>query len=98
MEQAVLHPGEVLNEIFLKPMLLTHKKLAHEIGIPLHEVREIILRKRHICASTALRLAQYFGNRPKYWLELQMDYDLYIASKDIGDRLKKEVRSYAEAG
>jgi len=31
-----------------------------------------------------LRLARYFGTTPQVWLNLQVDYDLAIASRDLG--------------
>ena len=87
-----VHPGEVLLEEFLKPMGLSQNRLALDISVPPRRINEIVLRKRGITADTALRLARYFGNSPQFWLGLQRDYDLDIATEALGERLEREVR------
>ncbi|MCW5875492.1 MAG: HigA family addiction module antidote protein [Anaerolineales bacterium] len=94
---APVHPGEVLEEEFLKPLGLSQNKLALSIGVHPRRINEIVLRKRAITANTALRLAQFFGNSPQFWLGLQMDYDLDVERDALGENLQKEVRSL-EAG
>ena len=76
-----VHPGEILVEEFLKPMYLSQNRLAIAIGVAPRRINEIALRKRAITADTALRLAKYFGNSPQFWLGLQMDFDLDVASE-----------------
>ena len=71
-----IHPGEVLQEEFLKPMTITAYKLAKDIHIPQTRVAAILKGNRRITADTALRLSVYFGNSPKFWLGLQDDYDV----------------------
>lgn len=73
---ANIHPGEILLEEFLKPMELSQKRLARELGVPPRRINEIVLRKRSISADTAVRLARYFGTSEKFWTGLQVDYDL----------------------
>lgn len=90
-----IHPGEVLLEEFLKPMTLSQNRLALDIRVPARRINEIVHGKRRITADTALRLARYFGTSPQFWLGLQMDYDLDIASDELADRLEKEVIEYA---
>lgn len=92
-----VHPGEVLLEEFLKPMGLSQNRLALDIGVPARRINEIVLGKRRITADTALRLGRYFGMSPQFWLGLQMDYDLDIASDTLGARLEREVRPRAYA-
>ncbi|HYW92590.1 MAG TPA: HigA family addiction module antitoxin [Gammaproteobacteria bacterium] len=82
-ELANIHPGEVLLEEFLKPMRLSQNRLAREIGVPPRRINEICLGKRAISADTAVRLAGYFGNSDRFWLGLQMDYDLEEARKRV---------------
>ena len=91
------HPGEVLLEEFLKPMNLSQNRLAIEIGVDARRVNEIVLGARSITADTALRLARYFGVSPQFWLGLQAEYDLDVASDKLGDRLEREVRPHSIA-
>ena len=90
-----IHPGEILLEEFLKPMELSQNRLALDIRVPARRINEIVHGKRRITADTALRLSRYFGTSPQFWLGLQMDYDLDIASDELADRLDKEVIEYA---
>jgi len=92
-----VHPGEVLLEEFLRPMGLSQNRLALQIGVPPRRINEIVLGKRSITADTALRLARYFGTSPQFWLGLQRDYDLDIATEALGERLKREVKVSAMA-
>lgn len=92
-----VHPGEVLLEEFLTPMELSQNRLAINIGVDARRINEIVLGKRRITADTALRLAQFFGNSPQFWMGLQTDYDLDVAEDLLGDRIKQEVRTYSNA-
>ncbi len=76
-----IHPGEVLQEEFIKPLGLSQNRLALAIGVPARRINEIVLGRRGITADTALRLARFFGNSPQFWLGLQTDYDLDVTRK-----------------
>ncbi len=69
-----IQPGEILSEEFLIPLNITADKLSKDIEIPQRRSSEIIKGNRRITADTALRLSEYFGNSPKFWLGLQDDY------------------------
>jgi addiction module HigA family antidote len=71
-----IHPGEVLEEEFLKPLGVTAYRLAKSTKIPLTRISEIVKGRRRVTADTALRLSTFFGNSPRFWLGLQNDYDL----------------------
>ena len=90
-----IHPGEVLREEFLIPLKLSQNRVARDINVPPRRINEIVLEKRTVTADTALRLARYFGTSERFWLGLQADYDLDEAHRSLGDRLEKEVQSYA---
>ncbi len=92
-----VHPGEVLQEEFLKPMGLSQSRVALDIGVHPRRINEIVLGKRSITADTALRLARYFGTSPQFWLGLQTDYDLDITAEALGGRLERDVKVYAAA-
>jgi addiction module HigA family antidote len=87
-----------LLEEFLKPMGISQNHLALNIGVPARRINEIVLGKRCVTADTALRLARYFGTTARFWLGSQADYDLDIANDALGERLEREVRTYAVSG
>ncbi len=92
-----VHPGEVLFEEFLKPLALSQNRLALDIRVPARRINEIVHGKRRVTADTALRLARYFDTSPQFWLGLQMDYDLDVASDELAERLEKEIIQYVPA-
>jgi addiction module HigA family antidote len=93
-----VHPGEVLLEEFLLPMGLSQNRLALNIGVHPRRINEIVLGKRSITADTALRLSRFFGTSAQFWMGLQSDYDLDVAEDNLGDRLQREVHTYASIG
>ena len=94
---APLHPGEILDEEFLKPMGLSQNQLALSIRVPARRINEIVLGKRRITADTALRLGKYFNMTPQFWLGLQMDYDLDIAIDRLSGKLDTDIQVYQPA-
>ena len=92
-----IHPGEVLNEEFLKPMQISAYKLSKDIGIPQTRTSAILKGQRGITADTALRLSIYFGTTAKFWLGLQDDYDLEEIQKEKQAELQriKKISNYA---
>lgn len=75
---APIHPGEILNEEFLKPMRISQSKLARVIDVPHRRVNEIVLGKRGITPDTAMRFAVHFGTSAEFWMNLQITYDLRV--------------------
>ncbi len=87
-----IHPGEILLKEFLIPMEISQYRLAKDINVPARRINEIVLGKRAITADTALRLSVYFGLSEKFWLNLQMRYNLEVEKDRLQDRLKIEVK------
>jgi addiction module HigA family antidote len=92
-----IHPGEILMEEFLKPMVISQYRLAKDISVPPRRINEIVHGLRAISPDTALRLSRYFGLSERFWINLQTRYDLEMEKDRLQDRLEKEVRIYAVA-
>jgi addiction module HigA family antidote len=90
-----VHPGEVLMEEFLEPLGLSQYRVAKDISVPARRINEIVHGKRAVTADTALRLARYFRTSPRFWLNLQAQYDLDVHSDALGDRLDREITARA---
>jgi addiction module HigA family antidote len=95
---APIHPGEVLDEEFLKPLALTQYRLAKGLKVPARRINEIVQGKRSISADTALRLARFFRNTPRFWLNLQTSYDLEVEADRLGTKLTRDVEVLRRAG
>ena len=91
-----IHPGEILLEEFLAPMEISQYRLAKDINVPARRINEIVLGKRAITADTAVRLSEYFGLSEKFWLNLQMKYNLEVEKDRLKDKLKKEVKRFVK--
>jgi addiction module HigA family antidote len=95
---APVHPGEILREEFLVPLELTQYRLAKSLTVPARRINEIVHGTRGVSADTALRLARFFGTSDRFWLNLQVAYDLDIERDRLGTRLQREVPVYQKAG
>ena len=82
-----IHPGEILNEEFLRPMNITQYRLAKSIGVDARRIHAIIHGERAISAETVLLLSRFFGNSAAFWMGLQTQYDLETAEDRLAGRL-----------
>jgi addiction module HigA family antidote len=84
-----LHPGEILREDFLIPQELSAGALAKVCGVPRTRMERLANEETGVTADTALRLSKAFGTTAALWLNLQNDYDIRMAQRDIGKELDK---------
>ena len=82
-----IHPGEILEEEFLRPMNITQYRLAKSIGVDARRVHAIVNGERSISAETALLFSRFFGNSAGFWMGLQSQYDLEVAEERLAGRL-----------
>ena len=87
-----IHPGEILNEDFMKPLGLSMNKLALDLHVPVTRLAEIVHGRRGITPDTALRLARYFNTSARFWLNLQAAYDLEVAEDELSRTVAREVQ------
>jgi addiction module HigA family antidote len=86
-----VHPGDVLRADFLGAMGMTAHALALALRVPANRVTAILARERAVTADTALRLARHFGTSAGFWLNLQKSYELEVAERTAGARIRAEV-------
>lgn len=84
-------PGEILLEDYMKPMGLTQNALARALGVPPRRVNEIIHGKRAVTLDTSLRLGRYFGQSPRFWLNIQNECDLRNA-EELQQQIFQQIR------
>ncbi|MBN1407695.1 MAG: HigA family addiction module antidote protein [Calditrichaceae bacterium] len=72
-----IHPGEIIRYEYLQPLNLTQQKLADALDITRVRINEIILGKRSITLDTAFRLSRFFNTTPDFWINLQMNVDMW---------------------
>ena len=89
-----VHPGRVLKRE-LAARGLSANKLALALRVPSGRVTSILNGKRAVTPETALRLARFFGNGARFWMNLQTRHDLALAESELGERIDAEVEHVA---
>ena len=87
-----IHPGEILLEDFMKPMGISARQLAADIDVSPSRISELVNGLRPITADTALRLGMFFGMEPRFWLNLQSEYDIRVADRELRAKLSPRIR------
>ncbi len=87
-----IHPGRVLKDE-LEARGISGNRLALDLGVPANRIGAIVGGKRAISAETALRLGHYFGAPARFWLDLQSQYDLALAERELGAEIRRSVRA-----
>jgi len=95
---APIHPGEVLDEEFLKPPSISQYRLAKGLCVPACRINEIVLGKRAITADTPLRLGRFFRSSARFRLNLQTAFDLEVEADRLGSKLTKQVEVLRRTG
>ena len=94
---APVHPGLYLKEL-LEELNLSQYRLARELAIPAMRINLVVNGKRPVTAELALRLGRYFGQSPRYWMNLQGRYDLDVTEDALADQVAREIRPLMAAG
>src|ERR1700761_630476 len=92
-----IHPGEILRSEFLEPLGMSVNALALALRVPAPRINDVVRGKRAISADTALRLERYFGASAQFWLNLQIAYDLRVATAAAGEQIEREIEPMPKA-
>jgi antitoxin HigA-1 len=97
-EIAPTHPGEMLREDFMPDYGQTTTSLAEKLGVSRQTINELLLEKRAVSPTMALRLSRLFGNTPEFWLNAQRAVDLWKAQKENRNEIERIKPLSAEGG
>ena len=92
-----IHPCEILLEDFMKPMGITARQIAADIDVSPSRISEIVHGARPITADTAIRLGLFFRMDPKFWLNLQMEYDIRVTKRTLQKEIEPRIRVFQMA-
>jgi len=87
-----VHPGRTL-AAELAARRLTANALALKLRVPSNRLSDIVRGQRGITAETALRLGRFFGTGGAFWINLQSQYDLALAERELGAQIAREVEA-----
>lgn len=85
-----VHPGRILKRE-IEARGLSANRLALALRLPSGRTTDILNGKRGISPETALRPGRYFGNGARFWMNLQANFELAVAEREIGERVIVEV-------
>lgn len=85
-----IHPGEILADE-LKELGMSAAELSRILHVPTNRITQILKGQRAMTADTALRLSQWLGTSPEFWLNLQKSYELRLAEQELGEKIRKSI-------
>ena len=83
LHEAPMHPGEVLKELYLDPLEMGAIAFARRLDVPRTRIERLIKGVTGMTPDTALRLARAFNTTPAYWMNMETNYDMVAASKEV---------------
>lgn len=89
-----IHPGEILLEDFMKPLGISARQLAADIDVPPSRISELVHGHRPVTVDTAVRLGLYFSMEPRFWINLQAEYDMRIAARELTAKIAPRIRVF----
>lgn len=92
-----IHPGGILLADFLKPVGVSARRLAADIDVSRSRTGELVNGRRPVTADTALRLGVFFGMEPRFWLNLQSEYDIRVLERKIRATLSPRIHVFRRA-
>ena len=87
-----VHPGRTLASELAARGLTAHA-LALRLRVPGNRLSDIVRGQRSISPETALRLGRYFGTGAAFWVNLQAQYHLAMAERELGPQITREVEA-----
>jgi antitoxin HigA-1 len=71
------HPGEVLKQDILPELGMTVGHLADHLGVTRATLSDLLNERKDVSHTMAIRLGKAFRNGTRFWLALQLQYDLW---------------------
>ena len=83
------HPGEILKELYLDAIGISITEFSKTLGVSRKAISAIVNERESITPEMAIRLSKAFDNtNPEFWLNIQRNYDLWFAQKEIEQEIK----------
>jgi antitoxin HigA-1 len=78
-----LHPGQVLDEVYMTEMKLNQTTLAAKCKCSPRKINEIVNGKRGVSPEFAIVLEKVLGTSAEMWVRMQAEYDLWAARRNV---------------
>jgi addiction module HigA family antidote len=77
------HPGEFIQDVYLKPLKVSYRSVALKLKVPPSTFLRLIKGQSNVSPEMALRLSKGLGRTPESWLAMQDNYNLWHARKSV---------------
>ena len=78
----------------MKPMGISARQLSADIDVSPSRISELVNGHRPITADTALRLGLFFSMEPRFWVNLQAEYDIRTATRNLQKKIAPRIRVF----
>src|SRR6218665_2743138 len=89
-----IHPGEILLEDFMKPMGISARQLAADIDVSPSRISDLVHGNRPITCDPALRPGLFLDMEPRFWMNLQTEYDMPVATRTVREKIALTIRVF----
>ena len=79
MKRRPTHPGKIIKKDYLEPLSITIKDMAAILNVSRKTLSKIVNERGSITPDMALRLSRAFDTSADLWMNLQKNYDLWLA-------------------
>ena len=86
---APLHPGNIIKEN-LEALELSIPKAADVLSISKQHLYRVTKGENPVTPDLAYRIGKLFGNGSRFWLNLQIQYDIFNTEQDYKTDPKKK--------
>ena len=73
------HPGEILRADYIGPLGLSVTEAAKALGVTRKTLSAVLNERAGISPAMAHRLSRALDTTPEFWVNLQIQYDLWQA-------------------
>jgi addiction module HigA family antidote len=87
MTETPIHPGEHIQEE-MDALSMSPEMFANQLGIPATKLMAVVEGRESVTAELALRLGHFFGTTARFWMNLQLLFDLEVAERIYGAEIK----------
>lgn len=77
------HPGEFINEVYLKPLNVDYRLVAEKLKVSPATFQRLLKGQTSISSEMALRLSITLGRTAESWLAMQDNYNLWQTKQRV---------------
>ncbi|MGE3280389.1 MAG: HigA family addiction module antitoxin [Alphaproteobacteria bacterium] len=81
------HPGELMREILDEHLQLPTTDAAQRMRIAASSLEAVLAGAQPVTAELALRFARLTGGNPELYVQMQVQYDLWVARQRLRQTL-----------